>query len=55
VKYEKISRDGDGADLYTMDHTSSLYLMAPDGSFVTRFAHGISAQTLADELTQIIR
>jgi hypothetical protein len=32
-----------------------LYLMAPDGRFITKFAHGISPDVLADELAAIIR
>lgn len=55
VKFEKGQSDPDDPALYNMDHTASLYLMAPDGSFITKFAHGISAETLADELTGIIQ
>ncbi len=50
AKYEKGDVDEQDKTLYTMDHTASLYLMAPDGSFVTKFAHGIDPQVLADEL-----
>jgi protein SCO1/2 len=56
AKYEKEEiEDGQDPLLYTMDHTASLYLMAPDGRFITKFAHGISADVLADELAAIIR
>jgi protein SCO1/2 len=56
AKYQKVE-DGDEQDplLYSMDHTASLYLMAPDGRFITKFAHGISPDVLADELAKIIR
>ena len=54
VNYEKGESDPTDPDLYSMDHSSSLYLMAPDGRFVTKFANAISAQMLAHELQQII-
>ncbi|MDT8281885.1 MAG: SCO family protein [Gammaproteobacteria bacterium] len=56
AKYQKEEID-EGQDplLYTMDHTASLYLMAPDGTFITKFANGISPDALADELAAIIR
>ncbi|MBC8211756.1 MAG: SCO family protein [Gammaproteobacteria bacterium] len=54
VRYEKIYDKGSEPDQYAMDHSASLYLMAPDGRFVTKFAHGISAQTLMQELAQIM-
>ncbi|RKZ68218.1 MAG: hypothetical protein DRQ44_04745 [Gammaproteobacteria bacterium] len=56
AKYQKEETEsGQDPLLYTMDHTASLYLMAPDGRFITKFAHGISPDVLADELAEIIR
>ena len=56
AKYQKEEiEEGQDPLLYTMDHTASLYLMAPDGRFITKFAHGISPDVLADELAVIIR
>ena len=56
AKYQKEEiADGQDPLLYNMDHTASLYLMAPDGSFITKFAHGISPDVLADELAVRIR
>jgi cytochrome oxidase Cu insertion factor (SCO1/SenC/PrrC family)/ABC-type Zn2+ transport system substrate-binding protein/surface adhesin len=56
AKYQKEEiEDEQDPLLYTMDHTASLYLMAPDGRFITKFAHGISPDVLADELAAIIR
>lgn len=56
AKYQKEEIEaGQDPLLYTMDHTASLYLMAPDGRFITKFAHGISPDVLADELAVIIR
>ena len=56
AKYQKVENENEQDPLlYAMDHTASLYLMAPDGRFITKFAHGISPDVLADELAAIIR
>lgn len=56
AKYQKEENENEQDPLlYTMDHTASLYLMAPDGRFIAKFAHGISPDVLADELAAIIR
>ena len=56
AKYQKEENENEQDPLlYTMDHTASLYLMAPDGRFITKFANGISPDVLADELAAIIR
>jgi len=51
VKYEKVIEEGRDPDLYVMDHSASLYLLGPDGEFITKFLHGISPQKLHDELS----
>lgn len=35
---------------YTMDHSSIIYLMGPDGRFLAHFAHGVSVDQMAEEL-----
>ncbi len=35
-----------GPDDYLMDHTALVYLMAPDGSFVTHFPYGITPENM---------
>ncbi len=55
VRFEKGKREKSNPDLYAVDHTASLYLMAPDGSFITKFAHGITADSLIAELAAIIK
>jgi cytochrome oxidase Cu insertion factor (SCO1/SenC/PrrC family) len=35
---------------YTMDHSSIVYLMGPDGRFLIHFAHGVTAEQMAEEL-----
>lgn len=36
-----------GPDDYLMDHTALIYLMGPDGSFITHFRHGASPEDMA--------
>lgn len=56
AKYQKVENDNEQDPLlYTMDHTASFYLMAPDGRFITKFAYGISPDVLANEIAAIIR
>lgn len=55
VRYEKYLPEGAPADRYSMDHTASLYLIGPDGVFITKFAHGITPEQLAAELDQLIQ
>lgn len=54
VKYQKGDVDPAQPGLYSMDHSSSFYLLAPDGSFITKFAYGIDSKTIAKELKDII-
>ena len=53
ARYEKVPAEGAGE--YFMDHTAGLYLMDPRGQFITKFAHGITPNQLAEELNQYIR
>jgi protein SCO1/2 len=55
VRFEKGEVDPDDPNQYAMDHSASLFLMAPDGRFVTKFAYGITAETLADKLREYLR
>ncbi len=54
VRYEKVIEEGGDPDLYIMDHTASVYLIAPNGEFITKFAHGISAKQLVDGLNEYL-
>jgi protein SCO1/2 len=51
VKYAKVEGVNADPELYLMDHSAGLYLMAPDGRFLRKFLYGISAEQLARELT----
>lgn len=54
VTAEKVPDEGGDPDKYLIDHTASLYLMAPDGRFITKFAHGISPDQLVAKLRQYL-
>ncbi|AKH22008.1 hypothetical protein AAY24_02655 [Sedimenticola thiotaurini] len=54
ARYEKVEEEGGDPDLYIMDHTASVYLMAPNGEFITKFAHGISAKQMVDALNEYL-
>lgn len=55
VKFEKVPSDIANPQEYAMDHSAGTYLMAPDGSFITKFAQGITADAMAKEIWAIIR
>ncbi|MEN8132846.1 MAG: SCO family protein [Pseudomonadota bacterium] len=55
VKYEKVVEENADPALYLMDHSASLYLLTPDGRFITKFIYGISAEKLAEELVKYLR
>ena len=42
--------DKDGGDYYTMDHSSFVYLMGPDGKFLEAFAHGTAPDKMAETI-----
>jgi cytochrome oxidase Cu insertion factor (SCO1/SenC/PrrC family) len=48
VYYQKRALETPGQ--YTMDHSAYIYLMGPDGKFVTHFRHGIAPSDLAKAL-----
>ena len=46
VYYSKVpNKENDG--YYTMDHSSFVYLMSPDGRFLEAFAHGTTPDKMA--------
>ncbi|MCW8944957.1 MAG: SCO family protein [Sedimenticola sp.] len=50
VRYEKVIEEDTDPDMYIMDHSASVFLMAPNGEFITKFAHGISAKQMVESL-----
>lgn len=52
IKYEKVADPSGDPRRYAMDHSAGLFLMAPDGEFVTKFAYGLSAAQIAEKLKE---
>ena len=52
AKFERVESASSDPDRYTMDHSASFYLMDPDGRFISKFAYGIDAETLARGLSE---
>lgn len=48
IYYQKVA-EPDASD-YLMDHSSVIYLMAPDGSYLTHFTHASTAEEIAEGL-----
>lgn len=44
---------GDPSD-YSVDHTSIVYFVGPDGRLVTHFSHGTSAEKMAERLGKLL-
>ncbi|MDA8232989.1 MAG: SCO family protein [Magnetospirillum sp.] len=40
--------------IYTVDHSSIIYLMGTDGRFLAHFAHGATADQIADGLRKVL-
>lgn len=50
IYYQKVEEEG--ASDYLMDHSSILYLMGPDGSYLTHFTHASTAEDIAKGLAE---
>ena len=49
-----LSKDGTGPN-YTVDHTSVIYLMNPDGRFVKPLAEGLTPDEVAGQISEAMR
>jgi len=54
VRYEKVREPGAAPDIYTMDHSTGLYLLDPEGQFVVKFASNGSPQDIAGRIGRLI-
>jgi protein SCO1/2 len=53
VYYKKVQDEKSTAG-YTFDHTSIIYLMDPQGTYVTHFSHTTGVDTLAERLAKVL-
>lgn len=54
VRYEKHREPGGDPKRYSIDHSAGMYLLGPDGSFVTKFAYATSPAEVADRIAAIM-
>ncbi|MFZ3034546.1 MAG: SCO family protein [Parvibaculum sp.] len=54
VYYEKV-KDDSSSDDYSMDHSSIIYLMGPDGGFLSFFPPGTSPEKMAEKIKTFIK
>lgn len=52
--YFKRAKDDGSSAAYTVDHTSIIYLMGPDGRFITHFTHATPVDTIASKLATLL-
>lgn len=52
IYYQKVEEPG--ASDYLMDHSSIIYLMGPDGTYLTHFTHAASAEDIARGLAEAV-
>ena len=53
VYYTKVD-DPEAGENYLMDHSSVIYLMDPDGRYLTHFSHGTAPDTMAKRLRELV-
>jgi len=53
VYYRKVEQT-DPSIPYLMDHTTLVYLMGPDGEYLTHFAYGTNVASLAEGLRKAV-
>jgi len=53
VTYQKFQEEGAGEN-YSVDHSALVYLMGPDGKFVTHFPYGTSPEKMAETLRRYL-
>ncbi|WP_127478179.1 SCO family protein [Sulfurivermis fontis] len=54
VSYEKVLVPGMPPDQYQMDHSAGVFLLAPDGRLLVKFAHGILAKDMAARIKDFL-
>jgi protein SCO1/2 len=55
VRYEKVSEPGADPKNYAVDHTAGMYLLAPGGQFIAKFAYATPVAELVERIKAEIR
>lgn len=50
VQFAKVQEPGANPDVYTMDHTSGMFLLGPDGSLVAKFGYGAPVAEVSERV-----
>jgi protein SCO1 len=53
VAYSKVENKDSAGD-YSVDHSALVYLMDPEGQYVTHFSYGLSADQMAEKLEKLL-
>lgn len=53
VSYAKVENKNSPGD-YSVDHSALVYLMDPEGRYVTHFSYGLSADQMAEKLGKLL-
>jgi protein SCO1/2 len=53
VSYSKVENKDSAGD-YSVDHSALVYLMDPEGRYVTHFSYGLSAEQMAEKLGKLL-
>ncbi len=54
VRYEKVREPGAAPDIYTMDHSTGMYLLGSDGRFLVKFSHTASPQKVSARILELM-
>lgn len=52
VRFEKVQEPGAAPDVYTMDHSTGMFLLGPDGQLLAKFAYGTPVPELTARIGQ---
>lgn len=50
VRFEKVQEPGAGANVYTMDHSTGMFLLGPDGQLLGKLAYGTPVQDIVSRI-----
>jgi protein SCO1/2 len=50
VKFEKIQEPGAAPSVYTMDHSTGMFLLGPDGQLLNKFVYGTSVKDIVERI-----
>jgi protein SCO1/2 len=54
ARYEIVPSESGDPERYIVDHTASIYLIGPNGEFITKFAYGLPDAEIAARLRNLI-